>query len=256
MKRAAAIRPDITIEVVSNKSRSPSALEVGADVLLERGGASDALEEAAGSFVKEVLLGVEPLPPMLVLLMLAVEAASEFVVSRDNSEDVAVSIDSMLSVAIRVPVTADEAAEAAELAFEATDVTSDEAPDMIDDAPFNAAEDAEAAAEAAFDSSVDAAIEVLSVGAIVKGTMGTGNSEDCGPMLEGIPDARVVAVDIAEPATLDATMLSCTAADWAASELSATETGASDRMDAEVGMTSLTGSIVTGSVGADTDAGS
>ena len=225
-------------------------------MLLERGGASDELEEAAGSFVKVVLLGVEPLPPILGLLVLAVEAASEFMVSRDNSDDVAVSIDSMLFVAVRVPVIPDEAAEAAELAFEATDLTSEEAPDVIDDALFNTSEDAEAAAETAFDSGVDAGTEVVSADAFVNGTIGTGNSEECRLMLEETADAKVVAVDSVEPATLDATMLSCTAADWAASETFTTETGASDGTDAEVGITTLTGSMVTGFVGADTDAGS
>jgi hypothetical protein len=255
IKKTAAISPAAKTEPVSNKSRNPDTPDVGADVLLELGGGSDALEEAAGSLVKAVLLGVEPLPPIFVLLIVAVEAGSDPVVSKDN-EDVARSIDSLLFDAIAAPVAAVEAFETAELTFEATELASDEAPDMIDDALFKAAEVSEAAIETTFDSSVDAKIEIADVDIFVKGTTGIGTSDECEPMLEETTDAIVVASDVTEPATLDATMLSCLAAELAALEILEAETETSDMTDAVVGTTRWTGATVTGSVGADTVTGS
>ncbi len=46
-------------------------------MLLDCGGGPEVLEEAGGSLTIVVLLGVEPLPPMLVLLIVAVEAGSD-----------------------------------------------------------------------------------------------------------------------------------------------------------------------------------
>ena len=260
IRRAAAITPAIMTEPVSRKSRHPNKPEVGADVLLELGGGPEELEEAAGALEKVVLLGVEPLPPILVLLVVAVEGAAETVVSR-VIEDVAVSITSPLFDKLTDPVAADLASEATELISEATELATDEAPDLRDDAPLRAAEASEVAAEIAFDTCVDTVMEVAEIVGFVKGTIGIGTTVGCVPIVDEAADAMLVASDIDEPATFDATMLSCTAADLAALDISAAETEASvsetsDIMDAVVGTTILTGATVTGSFGADTVAGS
>ncbi len=173
-----------------------------------------------------------------------------------SNEDVAVSIVSLPFDAITAPVAAVEASEAAELTFEATELASEEAPEMTDETLLNAAEVSEAAAETAFDSSVDAKIVVAVVDIFVKGMTGIGTSAECVPMFEEATDAIVVASEAAEPATLDATMLSCLAAELAALEISAADTETSDMTDAVVGTTRWTGATVTGFVGADTVTGS
>ena len=103
----------------------PEAPDVGAAVLLElREGL--ALDEGGGTEVIVVLEGVEPLPPMLVLLTVSEEGGSVVVVSAEGADDVAIRMDSVPALAITVPDAVEEVPEAAKL-------VADEAPAMADD---------------------------------------------------------------------------------------------------------------------------
>ena len=232
---------------------------MGAAVLLERGGGFDALEET-GILIIVVLLGVEPLPPILVLLVVSVETGSVVVVSVDGAEEVAVRIGSVPVVEFEAPVAEIKGSEAAELVAKSGELATDEILAMADEAPSEAAEAAEGAAEATVVNveEVVAAASVVSddasavpgeLAALVRGTIRAGAFVVCEPTFKEAADAALVVSNIAEPETLDAMALSCSAADSAALEASAAEAESSDEATAGVDMTTLTGAIVTGPVG-------
>ena len=250
-----------------HRAQYPEAPDVGAAVLLDLGGGLGALDEAAGTLTIVVLLGAEPLPPILVLLVVSVETDDVVVVSVDGAGDVAVRIDSVSVVTIAVSVADVEASEAAELATEEALAMADDAPSDAKDAAGDAFGDAVAAADAAAVTakeaadvapvaSDDAAAVAGELAGLVRGATGIGAFEDCEPILEETDGMMLVVSDAAEPATFDSTMLSCLAADSAASEALAAEAGASDAAASVAGMTTLTGAMVTGPVGTDAVVGS
>lgn len=108
-------------------------------------GLGPALDDGGGRGAIVVLEGVEPLPPILVLVVVSVEAASVFVVCNDETDDVIVRMDPELALAAAASDVAEEAPEIAEEALE----TAEEAAELASSLAELAADDATATADVA-----------------------------------------------------------------------------------------------------------